>query len=64
MKFSAGVLAVETDFFAGGHGTMWDLPQSEAVQRVTREIYEGGGIVSAGERAAPNLETIREVFRR
>jgi putative intracellular protease/amidase len=34
-------------FFAGGHGTMWDFPQSEAVQRVTREIYEGGGIVSA-----------------
>ncbi len=32
-------------FFAGGHGTMWDFPQSEAVQRVTREIYESGGIV-------------------
>lgn len=26
---------------------MWDFPQSEAVQRVTREIYESGGIVSA-----------------
>jgi putative intracellular protease/amidase len=34
-------------FFAGGHGTMWDFSQSEAVQRVTREIYETGGIVSA-----------------
>lgn len=34
-------------FFAGGHGTMWDFPLSEAVQRVTRDIYESGGIVSA-----------------
>ena len=34
-------------FFAGGHGVMWDFPDSEAVQRVTREIYENGGIVSA-----------------
>jgi putative intracellular protease/amidase len=34
-------------FFAGGHGTMWDFPWSEAVQRVTREIYEAGGVVSA-----------------
>ena len=34
-------------FFAGGHGVMWDFPDSEAVQRITREIYENGGIVSA-----------------
>lgn len=34
-------------FFAGGHGTMWDFPESEAVRRVTREIWEGGGVVSA-----------------
>ena len=34
-------------FFAGGHGVMWDFPDSEAVQRVTRDIYEQGGIVSA-----------------
>lgn len=34
-------------FFAGGHGTMWDFPESAAVQRVTREIYEVGGVVSA-----------------
>ena len=34
-------------FFAGGHGVMWDFPQSEAVQRVTRAIYENGGLVSA-----------------
>lgn len=34
-------------FFAGGHGTMWDFPESEAVRRVTREIWEAGGVVSA-----------------
>lgn len=34
-------------FFAGGHGVMWDFPESAAVQKVTREIYENGGIVSA-----------------
>lgn len=34
-------------FFAGGHGTMWDFPESTAVGKVTREIYEAGGIVSA-----------------
>lgn len=34
-------------FFAGGHGAMWDFPTSPAVQRVTREIYERGGVVGA-----------------
>ena len=34
-------------FFAGGHGTMWDFPESTAVRKVTREIYEAGGVVSA-----------------
>jgi putative intracellular protease/amidase len=34
-------------FFAGGHGTMWDFPESAAAQKVVRQIYEGGGVVSA-----------------
>ena len=34
-------------FFAGGHGVMWDFPDSAAIDKVTREIYERGGIVSA-----------------
>jgi len=34
-------------FFAGGHGTMWDFAGTPSVQRVIREIYEAGGIVSA-----------------
>ena len=34
-------------FFAGGHGTMWDFPNSPDVQRLTREIYENNGPVGA-----------------
>ena len=34
-------------YFTGGHATMWDFPGSEDFQRVSREIYEDGGIVSA-----------------
>jgi putative intracellular protease/amidase len=34
-------------FFAGGHGAVWDFPDSPAVQRVTRDIYEAGGLVGA-----------------
>ena len=36
-----------TDFFAGGHGAMWDFPTDPGVQRVTRELYEAGGVVGA-----------------
>ncbi|GAB4029440.1 type 1 glutamine amidotransferase domain-containing protein [Spirosoma gilvum] len=34
-------------YFAGGHGTMWDFPNNEAIQRITRQIYENGGMVAA-----------------
>lgn len=34
-------------FFAGGHGTMWDLPDDQAFQRATKAIYERGGVVAA-----------------
>jgi putative intracellular protease/amidase len=34
-------------YFAGGAGPMFDLVDDEEVQRVTRDIYENGGIVSA-----------------
>ncbi|MCY1034783.1 type 1 glutamine amidotransferase domain-containing protein [Corallococcus sp. BB11-1] len=34
-------------FYAGGHGAVWDFPQSPAVQRVTREVYEAGRVVGA-----------------
>lgn len=34
-------------FFAGGHGVMWDFRDSAAVQSVTADIYEQGGVVGA-----------------
>lgn len=34
-------------YFAGGHGTMYDLPDNEDVKRITAGIYDNGGIVSA-----------------
>lgn len=34
-------------FYAGGHGAAWDFPTSPAVQKLTRDLYENGGIVSA-----------------
>lgn len=34
-------------FFAGGHGTMWDFPDSHAVQKAIRDIDAAGGIISA-----------------
>ncbi len=33
--------------FAGGHGTMWDFPADTELARVTREVYEAGGVVGA-----------------
>ncbi|MBF8668250.1 type 1 glutamine amidotransferase domain-containing protein [Pseudomonas putida] len=34
-------------YFTGGHGTMWDFPDNITLQTITRDIYEGGGIVSS-----------------
>lgn len=33
--------------FAGGHGTVWDFPKSDAVKKISAAIYEQGGYVSA-----------------
>ncbi|WP_280217128.1 type 1 glutamine amidotransferase domain-containing protein [Nocardia neocaledoniensis] len=34
-------------YFTGGHAVMYDFPDSVGLQRLTREIYERGGIVSS-----------------
>lgn len=34
-------------FYVGGHGAMWDFPQSPDLARLAVEIYEQGGVVSA-----------------
>lgn len=34
-------------YFTGGHGTMWDFPDSEPLQNIARKIFESGGVVAA-----------------
>ncbi|MGW4367266.1 type 1 glutamine amidotransferase domain-containing protein [Nocardia takedensis] len=34
-------------YFTGGHAVMYDFPGSASLQRLTREIFERGGIVSS-----------------
>ena len=34
-------------FYAGGHGTMWDFPENEALAKIAASIYESGGVVGA-----------------
>ncbi|MHA7102618.1 type 1 glutamine amidotransferase domain-containing protein [Roseivirga pacifica] len=34
-------------YYAGGHGTMWDFPNNEALAKKAAEIYEQNGIVGA-----------------
>ncbi|WP_120522962.1 type 1 glutamine amidotransferase domain-containing protein [Arthrobacter celericrescens] len=34
-------------YFTGGHGVMYDFPDSEGLHRITRGIFEQGGIVSS-----------------
>lgn len=45
--------------FVGGHGTMWDFPNDEALARLAASIYEAGGVVGAvchGPAALVNLK--------
>ena len=39
--------AYDAVVLVGGHGTMWDFPDSAAAQKAIREIDAAGGIVSA-----------------
>jgi putative intracellular protease/amidase len=34
-------------FFTGGHAVMYDFPNCEDLQRITRDIFERGGVVSS-----------------
>jgi len=34
-------------YFTGGHAVMWDFPDDEGLQGITRAIWERGGIVSS-----------------
>ena len=33
--------------YVGGHGTMWDFPNNEALAKIATSIYESGGAISA-----------------
>ena len=53
-KFTASLLPSQIDpkeyrliYFAGGHGAMWDFPDNTDLQKITREIYENNGTVTA-----------------
>lgn len=34
-------------YFTGGHAVMFDFPDSDGLQRISREIFERGGVVSS-----------------
>ncbi|MGR9074496.1 MAG: type 1 glutamine amidotransferase domain-containing protein [Gammaproteobacteria bacterium] len=46
-------------YFAGGHGTMWDFPDNEALQGICRRIYENGGYIASVCHGAAGLLNIR-----
>lgn len=34
-------------YYTGGHGVMWDFLENAGLQKISREIYEQGGVVSS-----------------
>lgn len=34
-------------YFTGGHAVMWDFPESDGLQAITRKIWERGGVVGS-----------------
>ncbi|VVP67105.1 Molecular chaperone Hsp31 and glyoxalase 3 [Pseudomonas fluorescens] len=46
-------------YYAGGHGVVWDFPDNEALQALSRSIYESGGIVSSVCHGAVGLLNIK-----
>lgn len=46
-------------YFVGGHGVLWDFPDNEELQALSRRIYENGGIVSSVCHGAVGLLNIK-----
>lgn len=46
-------------FFAGGHGTMWDLPDNQALAGLVAGIWEQGGVVAAVCHGPAGLVNVR-----
>lgn len=40
-------IAFDAIYFTGGHAVMFDYPADEELQRITRNIYEAGGVVAS-----------------
>ncbi|MGP9781024.1 thiamine biosynthesis protein ThiJ [Arthrobacter sp. MYb224] len=34
-------------YLVGGHGTMWDFPENEGLQKLVASVYDAGGLVGA-----------------
>ncbi|MCW3478738.1 type 1 glutamine amidotransferase domain-containing protein [Neisseriaceae bacterium JH1-16] len=47
-------------YFTGGHGTMWDFPNSKALKNISEQIYRQGGIVSAVCHGVAGLLTLQD----
>lgn len=46
-------------YFAGGHGVIWDFPDNQQLQEISRKIYENGGVVSSVCHGAVGLLNIK-----
>ena len=46
-------------YFAGGHGAMWDFADNEELHTLTRDMYEGGKVVSAVCHGTSALQNVR-----
>ncbi|MGI9245930.1 MAG: type 1 glutamine amidotransferase domain-containing protein [Steroidobacteraceae bacterium] len=51
--------AYDIVFLPGGHGTMWDLPQSEGLARLVAQTFERGDVVAAVCHGPAGLVTAR-----
>ncbi|MFD1625214.1 type 1 glutamine amidotransferase domain-containing protein [Azospirillum griseum] len=46
-------------YYVGGHGVMWDFPDNEELQAISRRVYERGGVVSGVCHGVVGLLNIR-----
>ena len=54
-------------YLVGGHGTMWDFPDSEGLQNLVASVYNNGGLVGAvchGPAGLLNVELENRVAQR
>lgn len=46
-------------YYTGGHGVIWDFPDNETLQSLSRKIYESGGFVTSVCHGAAGLLNIK-----